>query len=391
MSEEILDGPALLRALKRVHPYDSYEGVMSYLSKGMEGFNRLVARRHYAGYVRKERLNEWFILGRWHLDSWGDASTITKEFIPAVEFPKHGLDVPVARVNWEFWELMREYDRIVNPGVMTPWDDPKYKNREYPTSVAWSYGFSVPSKLMFCPVCRQGWILDNCHDVHQTNKSEVVSLEKYVGMTLKDWRRKVLRHRSRKSGTIQRMRRDSFLRNDKYIDLSPNPNYSSLKVNERGWIRKENNVDYNIHVIEHGDEVDITTWTSYHKSCWRKFQADEEKKYFTEIFEAAGFKDIVLEQIENEYCPCEICAPWYVVKIPGTAGSIKIGWRKRVINIEVFNRYSMKGLEKLDALFVDEDVTKGKDNIHAWGKEKCIEYLKKIHFSIYNPLPLFYL
>lgn len=82
---------------------------------------------------------------------------------------------------------------------------------------------------------------------------------------------------------------------------------------------------------------------------------------------------IYVEEIPNGYCPCAICnqtSPWFIVTT--AKGKIKIGWRKRVINIDWKD-----SLIKEDAkvLFPDEDVTRWETGIHAWGYEKAKEYL----------------
>ena len=381
--------------------YDSYRGILDYLSQGMLGLHRLVARRHDAGYKRKERMVEWVIMGRWFLDSCGNAGTFTKEFIPAVEFPKEGFSVWMAMTAGEFKVRMSAYNRSAEPNVLTreelddmysmKWDDPgrkKYESRPYPISYTVSYNFDVPYLLSRCPVCGKGWNIENCHDVHLPQaKSECVPLDKYVGMTLAQWRRKVLRHRARKQGVVSRMGWDHFLRNDKYINTTLAPNCTATEVNHGGYVSEKGSVptvSRNDHIIEKGDEACLHTWTHYHKECWKIHQEHEERDYFAKICEAAGFV-FAMTPIPNEYCPCESCAPWYMIefqlvvdKRPVAEGFIKIGWRKRVINIDI-SKVTTSGIHlNLSTLFADEDVTKGLDHIHAWGKEKCIEYLTKI-------------
>jgi hypothetical protein len=64
---------------------------------------------------------------------------------------------------------------------------------------------------------------------------------------------------------------------------------------------------------------------------------------------------------------------WLIVTT--NRGRIKIGWRKRVINID----WSGSEVTAYSAeLFPGEDVTKGERYIHAWGYEKAKEYIAKI-------------
>lgn len=86
------------------------------------------------------------------------------------------------------------------------------------------------------------------------------------------------------------------------------------------------------------------------------------------------------ELITNEYCSRECCAhrPWFLFHTP--IGDIKIGWRKRVINITFMANFAPFDME----IFKEEDVTKyasedGSRTIHAWGKDKLYDYLSRVH------------
>lgn len=85
---------------------------------------------------------------------------------------------------------------------------------------------------------------------------------------------------------------------------------------------------------------------------------------------------IYVEEISNEYCSDWCCKhlPWFVVY--NAFGPIKIGWRKRVINIDwskTIIHYTA------DELFPDERVTKGDKYIHANNLEKAKEYITKLN------------
>lgn len=94
----------------------------------------------------------------------------------------------------------------------------------------------------------------------------------------------------------------------------------------------------------------------------------ELKKTFLNLFEIAGFSDIDFTNIPNEYCSRPHCCPdWFSVKTE--FGVIKIGWRKRVINID------WSETEKDLETFFQDEVTKGKYFIHAWEYAKALQYL----------------
>lgn len=101
-------------------------------------------------------------------------------------------------------------------------------------------------------------------------------------------------------------------------------------------------------------------------------EANQEKNDILSLF---GDRTIFSEEIPNGYCSEYCCKhlPWFVITT--NKGRIKIGWRKRVINID-WSDSIIK--EKANDLFEEEDVTKGDKYIHAWGLEKAKEYINKL-------------
>ncbi len=82
-----------------------------------------------------------------------------------------------------------------------------------------------------------------------------------------------------------------------------------------------------------------------------------------------------VEEIPNGYCNQGCCRhlPWFIVTTQ--VGRIKIGWRKRVVEI---NWSDTTGTKTSEELFKDEDVTKGNKMIHAWDLNKAKKYIAKI-------------
>lgn len=75
------------------------------------------------------------------------------------------------------------------------------------------------------------------------------------------------------------------------------------------------------------------------------------------------------QEIPNEYT--QIGYPWYLVAT--NRGIIKVGWRKRVIELNwegSFIEQSAVGL------FPNEDVTRSGRLIHTWSYEKLLEYVQ---------------
>lgn len=79
-----------------------------------------------------------------------------------------------------------------------------------------------------------------------------------------------------------------------------------------------------------------------------------------------------VEEIPNGYCSQYCCKhlPWFIVTT--VKGRIKIGWRKRVIEID----WSDSAIEKTaQELFHKEYATKENKLIHALGYEKAQKYI----------------
>lgn len=125
----------------------------------------------------------------------------------------------------------------------------------------------------------------------------------------------------------------------------------------------------------------------YHDNCWRNYRKLTEVDKFTRQMMSLLYKDTdyQFELLPNGYCNQDYCShiPWFLFHT--IDGDIKMGWRKRVISIEWQENYKPFDM---DELFATEEVTKwerdGKHGIHAWGKDKAYEYLKKVLKAV-NP------
>jgi hypothetical protein len=125
-------------------------------------------------------------------------------------------------------------------------------------------------------------------------------------------------------------------------------------------------------------------------------RAVETKASFAKAFADAGLGPIFMEAVPNQYWPERDpygkFDPWF--KVATRIGYIKIGWRKRVINIDwsettlrskvkdeydYYNKQPRRpgGTELFQfALDKNETTTVGDYFIHAYGYEKATEYLK---------------
>lgn len=352
---------------------DSFEAVSEAI-KTLDGLNQLITARHVAGYERHERLTNWSILGRFILDSCGNFMKMNKG---------SGYTIPADR-----------YDKDSYPNWVVPVDglmqflEAWKKPGEY-ISVSSSPSW-LPESDQVCPVCKNGWTIENCHDFVVSHDDHLIDAKDFIGQTVADFKANWNKDNHEISWFL---RGERNLRNDKHIDSTIVINNiwkaeDKHQTNEKGWIHVEDD-----HVIETGDYLDVHLVTYRHEKCYRDHQAKEEHDYFYSIFQEAGFINFDMTEIPNQYHggECLSCAPWFTVVADGI--TFTIGWRKRVISIHTSDpRFNFI------KLFADQDVTKGyeviEENrakvlasntyIHAWGKEKCIEYLKLIRHTSMN-------
>jgi len=336
--------------------YDSKEGIAEKITS-LVGIHELIDERHVAGYDRGERMQEFVILGRWSTDTCGNFGKIGSDFIPKARWP----EMPDVLTRAEFWEYVA-----------------RHSLEEVHMSVS-ICEHGIPPANIQCVHCGETWSIENCWDTVVRHRTVVLPLADFVGRTLAE----VKAHFGAKTNAIYRMQSDILIRHDRFIDLSPKypePEHDwqkGMPKNETGWVDEKHGIT-DEYVIQPDDEGFFNEWTFLHKDCDCIDLADKEADYFLEIFKEAGFDTesnlFIQERIPNQYCSCERCAPWY--NFHTTIGLFTIGWRKRVISI------TFAGCEiPLFVLFPQEDVTKSKDSIHAWGREKAIEYLKTIKES----------
>jgi hypothetical protein len=92
------------------------------------------------------------------------------------------------------------------------------------------------------------------------------------------------------------------------------------------------------------------------------------------ILTLAGLKPERMWELANGYWPDspdydDVRTPWWLAQT--SVGLIRIGWRKRVIEID----WSATGNE---VSVTDDDVTKWLTMVHAYSTAKAVEYLTKL-------------
>lgn len=119
-------------------------------------------------------------------------------------------------------------------------------------------------------------------------------------------------------------------------------------------------------------EAVFLEWSKINEADKRDANIEKLKSLFTK----AGFTLEHVEVMQNQYHGSSCCyaSPW--IKVTTQKGPILLGWRKRVINID----WSESDIKTHGStLFGKEEVTVGKRNVHAWGYDKAVEYLKKLN------------
>lgn len=109
---------------------------------------------------------------------------------------------------------------------------------------------------------------------------------------------------------------------------------------------------------------------SMHRECKRYELQDRTEREIGEAASAAGLDPSTMVMVPNRYGSSDVYGPWFRVKSP--IGTLTIGWRKRVIQIE------WSGGPDGERLFGAEGVTVERGLVHAWGYENATAYLRRL-------------
>lgn len=185
--------------------YDTYPGLHRALTS-LEELNDTLRQRHNAGYNGGERLFEWVILGRFYLDSCGNAMKYVGDHIPAVMFP----GIPEVLDRQAFFEYVQR----------------NLPGQECPSFTA-SMGDDIPPANLICPECGARWTVKDCHDTVVSHETRVVSLKDFVGRPLsaakKLW--------AKSEHTVWRIQPEKSVRNDIYTTTPSSIRISDGNIN----------------------------------------------------------------------------------------------------------------------------------------------------------------
>lgn len=330
--------------------YDTKEGILSYLTD-LESLNRLADERHKAYYDRKNRLQEFCILGRWYTDTCGNFGRIIND--DYYSSPAKLGDCPPVMTAEEAFKFMKE------------------KGNDH--GLGWSHGWPFPPHYASCKICHLPWTVDDADDfVQEEEDSSEFDLKHHVGEPF---------HSIKEVPSLVNVKRHFIDREIIYNENYQGDESTGGGTNGREWHRISK--DY---VVQPGDRACVRTMSFSHIRCRQRDAAGRQRYEMREVFERAGY-EVSLVPIKNGYGTSESAyyyVPWYHAQVVGVMkeGKVKpipksppitIGWRKRVIHID----WTATG-KKLPDLFPTERVTKEPTYIHAYGYDKAAEYLTKI-------------
>lgn len=258
--------------------YDTKGGIAKSLSS-LAGLNSLIAARHAAGYQREERMNEFFIFGRFSLDTCGNCGK-AKGYVPKDKMP----EIPDVMTRDEFWTYIKEHSEHGED-----------------TMISFAMGSEIPDENIECPYCGKSWEASNCHDTVPLRSTEVYPLDKFVGKTLGEV--KVVF--AAKTDATYFMQSDILVRNDKNIDRSlkyPDSEKDwekKIVVNEHGWLSEREGIT-DEYVIQEGDEGFFNVWKCFHSDCHLRSVADDPeflgKEGHFKNLAGAAYADVVIEK-----------------------------------------------------------------------------------------------
>jgi len=111
-----------------------------------------------------------------------------------------------------------------------------------------------------------------------------------------------------------------------------------------------------------------------HETCHKLQSIETEQEFFKEVMERSEMPYTSMRAIPNEYHSGLYQNPWFIVETQW--GPIRMGWRKRVINIDWSSSDIKHDGTVLFKEICDKGITCWETGIHAYGKDKAIEHLR---------------
>ncbi|MBP5993368.1 MAG: hypothetical protein KA731_00510 [Candidatus Moranbacteria bacterium] len=334
-----------MRKLEK-HEYDSVKGIGGLL-KHYPHFHAVIEERRLAA-ERGEELHEFVVLRHFVLDHFGQVGRISP--YPDGSMDHKGLCEPKA----EFFADLHGKCQYVSVTLA-----PVY----------------LPPLNIQCAGCGQYYGTEDCHDVMVWNEHEIhLPLDEFVGRQF--WE---VKHAFSTCHTAHHFfSPQAMIRNDRFIDLAQEPYFDSKsRINQRGWVGVEQGLG-DWYVVQPGDETCYHRTQYFHQACFEPWMTEKTRREFEAVLLATGFDaSSAMTVMPNGYGSFAYRGPWFRVELP--EGSLRIGWRKRVIEI-VLNDWPID----CASLLADESVTVGQQLVHAWDYDKAVQYLSRMRQAMYD-------
>lgn len=121
-----------------------------------------------------------------------------------------------------------------------------------------------------------------------------------------------------------------------------------------------------------GDRIFGERMTIVHTACQLESATRRVQREFNDAFLAAGFTVLSMTERRNEYGSQLYTGNWFDVQTTATAEPIRVGWRKRVIDVN-WERTRFRGV-----VTEKDSTTSSSTNAHAWGYEALTRYLRNL-------------
>jgi hypothetical protein len=243
--------------------YNTKDGLATMLGS-LDRLKALQVERRAAGYVRQERMEEFVLLGRFHLDTCGNFSFAAFDVLR----PEAYAVVPPVLTKAEYEVFAKQYAR--------------------PDLDSYVLESALPPPHAVCVACGIGWSLVDCHSaVRNTQVHSVQSLDAYAGRTLGEAAALIAATPGAEHGL-----NGWLVRSDRFIDHAQD--------NPEGWRDDEEGIgpDY---VIQVGDEANVLITPFHHAECSERVAKNEaamkegdQKSDLTAALEESGFTSVQL-------------------------------------------------------------------------------------------------
>lgn len=237
--------------------YDTAEGIEKSLNS-LGDLWRLVQVRRTAGYIREEVLQEFYILGgRFFFDKCGNFTKLSEVFLKDI-LP---LQIPRIMDRDDFWEYVKEH-----------LEEGKH------IRLAYEYGgMNIPAPTFTCPICGNGWDVENCYDAIERRAIHIVNLDEFVGQPLKN----VWLYYAKKEEA-------EYTTDEEYIIIQEHQDENDSTKKVEKWLNWMDGISGE-YVIREGDKTRVLVTRMVHEKCDDIYVQEEIKKDFKELFEKAGF------------------------------------------------------------------------------------------------------